>query len=170
MPDQNKFTRVLTAVLLIQAALFYSTYRRDKVPLVRPLSGFPREISGWRMVREGYVDDETQAALRADDTLTRWYGNLHSRAIPSLFVAFFKTQRTGKTPHSPKNCLPGAGWESSREDYLDIAVPKLAQPIRVNRYVVSKGEDRSVDDRRHSWLHYLLWGRYRARPAGRCGN
>src|SRR5262249_38457234 len=56
----------------------------------------------------------------------------------------FKTQRTGKTPHSPKNCLPGSGWERMREDLLDIPIPNLSEPIRVNRYVIAKGEERSV--------------------------
>ena len=141
---QNKYARILTVVLLAQAALFYATSRGENVPTVRPLRDFPHQVGGWTMVKEGYVDEETQAVLKADDTLIRVYARSAVEAPPSLFVAFFKTQRTGKTPHSPKNCLPGAGWESSREDYVDIAVPKLAQPIRVNRYVVSKGEDRSV--------------------------
>jgi EpsI family protein len=59
-------------------------------------------------------------------------------------VAFFKTQRTGKTPHSPKNCLPGSGWEREREDYLDVAIPGMAEPIQVNRYIVSKGSEKSL--------------------------
>ena len=47
--------------------------------------------------------------LRADDTLNRIY---RLRAASSyLFIAYFKTQRYGQSPHSPKNCLPGSGWE-----------------------------------------------------------
>ena len=80
----------------------------------------------------------------ADDTLTRTYGNPKFQMAPSLFVAFFKTQRTGKAPHSPKNCLPGSGWEREREDYLDVTIPGMAEPIQVNRYIVSKGEQKSL--------------------------
>jgi EpsI family protein len=141
---QNKYARILTVVLLAQAALFYATSRRENVPTVRPLRDFPQQLSGWTMVKEGYVDDETQAVLKADDTLIRFYARSMAETPPSLFVAFFKTQRTGKTPHSPKNCLPGSGWEPSREDYLTIAVPGVEQPIQVNRYIVSKGEERSA--------------------------
>jgi len=141
---QNKYARILTLVLLAQAALFYATSRGEYVPGVRPLRDFPQRVGGWTMVKEGYVDDETQAVLKADDTLTRLYARNTAEMPPSLFVAFFKTQRTGKTPHSPKNCLPGAGWESSNEDYITIAVPGVEQPIEVNRYRVSKGEERSV--------------------------
>jgi len=141
---QNKYVRILSAVLLLQAALFYATSRGENVPAIRPLSDFPKELPGWRMIKEGYVDDETQAVLKADDTLTRTYASPKFQLPPNLFVAFFKTQRTGKAPHSPKNCLPGSGWEPSREDYLQVAVPDLAQPIEVNRYVVSRGDERSV--------------------------
>ncbi len=141
---QNKYARILTVVLLAQAALFYATSRGENVPAVRPLRDFPRQLGGWTMVKEGYVDEETQAVLKADDTLIRVYARSTVEAPPSLFVAFFKTQRTGKTPHSPKNCLPGSGWEPSREDYVSIAVPGVEQPIEVNRYMVSKGEERSA--------------------------
>src|SRR5262249_10513952 len=57
---------------------------------------------------------------------------------------FFKTQRSGKAPHSPKNCLPGSGWEPSKEDYLQVSIPGMAQPIQVNRYIVAKGEEKSL--------------------------
>jgi EpsI family protein len=141
---QNKYARILTVVLLAQAALFYATSRGENVPVVRPLRDFPHQVGGWTMVKEGYVDEETQAVLKADDTLIRFYARSTMEMPPSLFVAFFKTQRTGKTPHSPKNCLPGSGWEPSREDYVTIAVPGVEQPIEVNRYMVSKGEERSA--------------------------
>ena len=46
-------------------------------------------------------------------------------------------------PHSPKNCLPGAGWTqlSSDDSSIDVGRP---QPIVVNRYVVQHGDERSV--------------------------
>src|SRR4030095_15419317 len=131
-------------VFLVQAALFYATSRGENVPVIGPLSDFPRELAGWRMIKEGYVDAETQAVLQADDTLTRTYASPKFQQPPNLFVAFFKTQRSGKTPHSPKNCLPGSGWEPSREDHLNLVVSDFAQPIEVNRYVVARGEERSV--------------------------
>jgi len=141
---QNKYARILTVVLVIQAALFYASSRAENVPNMQPLRDFPRQFSGWLMVQEGYVDDETQAILKADDTLTRTYRNAKFQVLPSVFVAFFKTQRTGKAPHSPKNCLPGSGWERELEDYLDVTIPGMAAPIQVNRYIVSKGEQKSL--------------------------
>src|SRR5579862_1245565 len=116
----SKTARILSVVLLLQAALFYATSRAENVPALKPLRGFASSFGGWVAIREGYVDDETNAVLKADDTVIREYGNIKYRAPANLFVAFFKTQRTGKTPHSPKNCLPGSGWEASTSDFLSI--------------------------------------------------
>jgi EpsI family protein len=141
----NKYARILSIAFVLQAALFYASSRSEAVPPMQPLHDFARVVpGGWRMTQEGYVDDETQAVLQADDTLTRTYGNAKYGQRANLFVAYFKTQRTGKAPHSPKNCLPGAGWEQSREDYLDVAIPGMAEPIHVNLYIVGKGEQKSV--------------------------
>jgi EpsI family protein len=142
---ESKYARILSIAFVLQATLFYASSRSEAVPRMQPLRDFSRVVpGGWTMTQEGYVDEETQAVLKADDTLTRTYGKAKYRERASLFVAYFKTQRTGKAPHSPKNCLPGSGWEASTEDYLDVAIPGMAEPIHVNRYIVAKGEQKSV--------------------------
>lgn len=140
----SRQARILTIALIAQAGFFYATSRSENIPAIRPLKDFPMQLPRWQLSREGYVDEQTQAVLRADDTLTRIYSKADTRQEASLFVAFFKTQRTGQTPHSPKNCLPGSGWEMKTTGALDVAVPGLSEPIRINHYTVSKGENRSV--------------------------
>jgi EpsI family protein len=61
-----------------------------------------------------------------------------------LFIAYFSTQRTGKTPHSPKNCLPGSGWVQMQAGSLQVPVAGESQPISVNDYSVARGENQSV--------------------------
>ncbi len=138
----SRYTRILTLVLLLQAALFYTASHGDSTPLSQPLSAFPKSFAGWHMTSEGVVEKETMDVLRADDTLTRWYESPEGGA--NLWVAYFKTQRTGQSPHSPKNCLPGAGWSPSSEGYMDVRVPGRDETMRINRYIVSKGADKSV--------------------------
>ncbi len=140
----SRASKILTAVLIAQAALIHGTARNENVPAARPLAQFPSKLGDWQILQEGYVDRETQAILKADDTLTRIYGNRKLNGALNLFIAFFKTQRTGQAPHSPKNCLPGSGWETSSTGVIGIEVPGEAAPITVNRYVVSKGDQRSV--------------------------
>lgn len=139
----NRYVRVLSAVLILQAGLFYTVSRGESVPSMRPLQEFPAAFKDWKLLQEGHVDEETQAVLKADDTLTRFYGNQKLGAGANLFIAFFKTQRAGQVPHSPKNCMPGSGWEPSVEGYLNVNIDGLPKPIKVNHYVIAKGDQKS---------------------------
>ena len=135
--------KILTVILIAQGALFYGLSRGEPDPVARPLVAFPSQAGDWRMVREIPMDQDVKATLRADDYLTRDYvgpGGL----VVNLFVAFFKSQRAGQTPHSPKNCLPGAGWMWSVADVIPVPIAGRASPMDVNRYIVSKGEDKAV--------------------------
>ena len=125
----SRSVRILSAVLLAQASLFYGFSRRETVPQHKPLEQFSLGSNTWRLV---------------DDILSRVYQNRQTGAAATLFVAYFETQRTGKAPHSPKNCLPGSGWVQQQAGTIDIPVPGQANRIRVNQYVVARGQNQSV--------------------------
>jgi EpsI family protein len=137
---RSKFVYGLTLLLVVQAILFYSASRGEATPLAAPLTTFPNTVGNWRMIQEGVIDKETQDILRADDMMTRYYGS--SAGGANLFIAYFKTQRQGQSPHSPKNCLPGSGWQPSETGRIDVPVD--GGSIHVNQYVVAKGEAQSV--------------------------
>ena len=143
---KSKYALVLTLALLAQAGVYYAAeLRRETVPAVAPLTEFPADVQGWTMVQNTPVEKEVLEVLKADDTLSRVYVDPAKTAGASLFLAFFKTQRAGQAPHSPKNCLPGSGWEPSETGTIDLQIPgEDAGPITINRYVVSRGEDKSV--------------------------
>ena len=135
---------VLTLLLIAQASVFYGFSRgSDAVPPVHPLDQFPTQVGSWRLAQQGVMEPEIKDVLRADDYVTRTYAESPSKWA-NLFVAYFNSQRAGQTPHSPKNCLPGAGWIWTVSDTVPIQLASRAEPIVVNRYIVSKGEDRSV--------------------------
>jgi EpsI family protein len=135
--------RLATVLILAQAALLYSSIRPETVPSSVPLSQFPHYIGAWRLYQEGVVEPEIQEVLKADDLLTRKYVNDGERAQVDLFIAAFRSQRNGKAPHSPKNCLPGSGWTQvdSRQLPIDVGA---GRPIVVNRYEVQHGEARDL--------------------------
>jgi EpsI family protein len=56
----------------------------------------------------------------------------------SIYVGYYDEQRQGKSIHSPKNCLPGAGWEPI--DQGVATVQTAAGPVVVNRYRVANGQ------------------------------
>jgi EpsI family protein len=141
----NKYVRVLTVMLLLQAAAFYAVaLRSEDVPRVLPLSLFPSELGGWRMAQDVAIEREVLDVLKADDTLNRVYLDPSQTASAYLFIAYFKTQRAGQAPHSPKNCLPGSGWEPLESGTQSVDIPGRPEPVVTNRYVVAHGDQKSV--------------------------
>lgn len=143
MPKLFRSPAVLAAsvLLLVQAVLLYSAIRPEAIVPGRPLAQMPKTLGTWQFVQDGVIDKETLDVLKADDILNRVY--VQGTRGAYLFVAAFRSQRNGKAPHSPKNCLPGSGWTplNSGEMVVDTGV---RGPITVNRYVVAHGDQRSL--------------------------
>jgi EpsI family protein len=129
----------VAAVLLAgQAAFYYGFSRVEVIPKIIPWEQFPALVDNWKLAGEELIEDEFLQRLRPDEYLNRVYANTSSASQLSLFIAYFKTQRTGFAPHSPKNCLPGAGWESVSSSVVTLDIPAQATRLNVNEYVVRK--------------------------------
>jgi EpsI family protein len=143
---RGKYALWLTALLAVQGGAYYAVASRPELTLpMAPLAKFPSEIPGWRMAKDIPLDADTLAVLKADDTLNREYLSPSTKAPVFFYVAYFKTQRTGATPHSPKNCLPGSGFEPVETPALiSIPVAGRAEPLTANQYIVARGDDKVV--------------------------
>lgn len=139
---QSPGVLLVTAILLGQAAAFHSFARHEKEPLTLPFRLLPAELGGWRAQRDEALDDYAAKVLHPDDYLRRYYDDPEGRTTAQCFIAYFRTQRTGHVPHSPKNCLPGHGWAPNKSGPVVLRVP--GREVTVNRYVVAKEELRSV--------------------------
>ena len=153
--------RLVTLILAAEIVLFYSVPTAEYVPQPPPLTSLAAHIGGWTMTRELEIDSETQAFLKADDALSRAY--VGPGGPLTLFVAFFKSQRAGVTPHSPKICLPGAGWTPEEARIITVRVPGEALPVPVNRYIVRHGDDRSLVMYWYATAHYSVASEYTAK-------
>ena len=140
----SKYARVLTMALLVQGGVFYAlAMRSEKTPAMTPLSSFPVSLPGYGMLRDIPTSQEILNILKADDTLTREYAG-ESRTALILYIAFFNSQRYGQAPHSPKNCLPGEGWEPVDSSTIEVPVAGWPTPIVINHFVVQHGDDKEV--------------------------
>jgi EpsI family protein len=144
MPEPLK---ILVPVLLAAEALVVQwAGRAERVPAAPDLHAFPRQVGRWTQSADVAIDPDVAAQLRADRLLDRVYDS-GTAAAPGaqaeLFVAWFNSQSKGdRQPHSPRVCLPGAGWlpETSREVRIDTPTGTLA----ATQYLVSKGGFRSA--------------------------
>jgi EpsI family protein len=143
LPKFVKSPAVLAAsiLLLVQGALLYSAIRPEAIVPGPPLAQVPLVLGDWKFLQEGVIDKESLDVLNADDILNRAYSRGSQGAY--LFVAAFRSQRNGKAPHSPKNCLPGSGWTPLNSGEMTVDTGAHG-PITVNRYVVTHGDERSL--------------------------
>jgi EpsI family protein len=129
--------------LAAQVLVVYAGAGREHPPPTPPLARFPSAFGQWKMVRDDPIDAAIANELGADRLVSRIYRETSTGPVASLLVAWFRTQREGvRQPHSPKVCLPGAGWVPRVVD--EVAVGTGAGAIGVNRYVVDKGIERAV--------------------------
>ncbi len=142
-------------VLLGSSALFLQARGRGEIiPQRPPLSSCPDQLGAWSGNDIAMAKD-TLDVLGPGDFLLRVYRN-ESQPQPyaDLFIAFFPTQRAGDTIHSPKNCLPGAGWGAIEAKRVTLQVAGQ-DPFIVNRYLIAKGTDRQL-------VLYWYWAHGRA--------
>ena len=78
----------------------------------------------------------------------------------SIYVGYYDQQTQGKSIHSPKNCLPGAGWEPLASEPEQIAT--AAGTVTVNRYLLQNKTQQAVvfywyqGRGRVAWNEYLV--------------
>ena len=132
------------AVLLVATALFlHARSSNEVVPPREPLASLPHQLGPW-MGTDITIPQEILDILGAGDFLLRVYREpAPSQSYVDLFVAYFPSQRSGDSIHSPKNCLPGAGWSPVESSRVTLSLPGQA-PFPANRYVIAKGEDRML--------------------------
>jgi EpsI family protein len=115
----------------------------EAVPIRKSLDSFPSAVGAWQ-AREGVLlEPDILNVLKAKEYLLRRDQDPSGRSV-WLFIAYWDTLRKGVTPHSPRNCLPGSGWEPLEASMVTIPLPQPLTPIMVNRYLIQKDRDQQV--------------------------
>ncbi|MER3429176.1 MAG: EpsI family protein [Pyrinomonas sp.] len=135
---------ILVVALALSGAAIHLWERVGEAHVERaPLAEFPSEVGDWRQYGlDEKFDAETERVLGATDYLSRLYVSRDGQ-LASFYVGYYATQRTGKTYHSPLNCLPGSGWAMT-EPARVLVRPPDAPPFEANRYIIQKGSDRQL--------------------------
>jgi len=115
------------------------------------LADLPTTITGYTGTDLELSPAEREVA-GVEDYLNRLFIGPDSTLIASLYVGFYRSQVQGKTIHSPKNCLPGAGWEPISAGERMIQVGNTSYPV--NRYILGKNTTRAL-------VYYWYQGRGR---------
>ena len=140
------------AVILGTGALLGASVRETREMALRaPLTTVPDTLLDHPSVALKLPDEELRVN-GASDYLLRAYVNSAGEEQFGLYVGYYASQSQGKTIHSPKNCLPGGGWEPVSHAIVDVATDE--RPVPVNRYVIARDGAQAI-------VYYWYQGRNR---------
>jgi EpsI family protein len=137
MPDRSAW--IPGGLLAAGCVLLFGVDRQRAMPLVEPLDSIPNVVEGIVGQPQPVGEDEQRVA-GMNSFIMRRYAD--SSAPFTVYVAYYEQQTQGRTIHSPKNCLPGSGWEALQQ--TTATVQTREGPRRVNRYLLQRGDERAL--------------------------
>jgi EpsI family protein len=129
-------------IILLAAAVTEYALPRTEASVPRPpLQNLPLTITGWT-AQDIPIDAQLVAASRVDGYLNRVYRRAPADEV-GVYIGYYKSQRAGDSVHSPKNCLPGAGWQPVYSSRIMLPL-RQGLPVEVNLYTVENEHERFV--------------------------
>lgn len=132
---------IVVFVLLGGTVYLHAISHGEPIVARQPLETFPETIGSWAG-HQTPLDSEILGVLGVNDYINRNYFS-QSQLPVQLYIGYYSSQRTGDTIHSPKNCLPGAGWDPIHAGYTTISMADGRQ-ITVNEYVIAQGLNKQL--------------------------
>jgi exosortase D (VPLPA-CTERM-specific) len=136
-------------------------------PARQSLLEFPLQLGEWRgtssAMERQYLD-----ALQLDDYVLADY-TAAEKAPVNVYVAYYQSPKKGRSSHSPRQCIPGGGWEITSFESLRLhRVSGGAGALDVNRVVIEKDRQKQIVyywfKQRDRWItseyavkFYLFW-------------
>ena len=158
--DDMKRWPIIVAVVMLMSAWGSLQVLSHGEPILakKPFAQFPLSIAERWQGKEFGLEQNILDVLKLSDYMMRVYvpvpraqtmgdgreGEKGGRGGPVwLYVGYYQSQRTGSTYHSPKNCLPGAGWQFVESDQVPVPVAGAGN-ITINKVLIQKGLDKQV--------------------------
>lgn len=144
----RRVSPVLAASTLLLAAsvlLGHSLQQRvDIAPPRKPLVLFPDRLGDWSG-QPGSIEDSVVRKLQLSDYVIADYRQGGLDDVPvNFYVAYYENQRKGASPHSPRVCIPGGGWEITEISREELPFTVAGRTLRYNRAVIQHGQNREL--------------------------
>lgn len=154
--------------LIAICAIFLTTWSASLIVTVDKLTipdrqifaAFPYEFDGWKSAVRP-IDSEIAEVLGADDSIVV---NLESPQgdLFNVYMAYLTARRDGRSWHSPRQCIPGGGWQVTEFSVVnpdDTPSPQDgALTFPYNRMVIEYGSQKQIvyywyDQRGHKFAN-----------------
>jgi len=140
---------LLAVIVLIFTALVFTQVfgkRSENYSGHVSFVNFPMQLDSWQG-EHNKLDKQVVDKLGMTDYLLANYHNERQQLV-NFYVAYYQTQRKGVSPHSPRVCIPGGGWEIFDLQRIE------AGNHSANRVIIKKGAQRQL-------VYYWFQGRGR---------
>lgn len=136
-----RHTITACAIMALTVAIHYYVSQAEAVPSATPLSTFPTQIGEWKGNTDRF-DQRIYDVLGVDDSfLANYYGP--DNRLVQLYIGFYESQREGDIIHSPRNCMPGSGWNITRNVYRFLSLAD-GKKVKVRQLLLEKGKEKQI--------------------------
>ena len=123
-------------------AAFLVSTRQEIYPDRKVFAAFPTALGDWHG-RPSSLDAQTEHSLGLTDYIMSDYAKRDGRVV-NLYVAYYASQRTGSSPHSPSVCIPGNGWQITDLERTAYHNSDLSVSLPLNRVVIARGSQKEL--------------------------
>jgi EpsI family protein len=141
MKSGARYWPMIAVLLAATTGMAYLSHG-EATPPAKQLSEFPTQVAGFKAVSDTPLDQKTIDLLGVTDYLNRSYFSPTQGPV-GVYIGYFRSQRTGVTIHSPKNCLPGAGWQPMQSTIYQLPLDD-GRKVPINLYILRKDSDEQL--------------------------
>jgi exosortase D (VPLPA-CTERM-specific) len=114
-----------------------------QLPSRQALLEFPLHFAEWRGTSAA-MERQYLEALQVDDYILADFISAEQRPV-NVYIAYYQSPKKGRSSHSPRQCIPGGGWEITSFEPLQLPQPVgVRGTLAVNRLVIQKDGHRQV--------------------------
>lgn len=138
-----KHTLIASAIMILtMVSLNYLSHAEDVHPN-KPFATFPKQIGPW-MGTEARFSQNIYDVLGVDDSFLGNYRTSDGRQV-QLYIGYYQSQKEGDLIHSPKNCMPGAGWNITQSSIEEVTIPDFKSgKIKIIKLLLQNGRRKQL--------------------------
>lgn len=138
-----KRTIIASALMILTMVCLKYISHSEEIKPNKPFSTFPKKIGEWAG-EEGHFDQRVYDVLGVDNSYLANYYNKDGGYL-QLYIGYYQSQGEGEQIHSPKNCMPGGGWNTTQTSIEEVVVKgNNPEKIKVIKLILEKGIEKQV--------------------------
>ena len=159
-PEPTSLTPLFASLVLLCATVPTASLisnRTEIVPERSQFVSFPAIVGEWHG-RASLLEPQVENDLALQDYILSDYSKSDGKVV-NLYVAYYASQRTGESPHSPLVCIPGNGWSITQHGRTSFG---SGRPL--NRVIIERNGSKQLVyywyEERGRWIASEYWSKW----------